>query len=139
MSTQGCLSAFFLGLILAWSLLIGAFVTAGWLGAEIIGFLTTLFFADVDGARRASEGLLQALRAIGFGMFATIWTIGVAVIALFWFVSLRSAARTATATAAAYRHARVDVEVFDLPSDRDLKDVTPPRDDRTPPRLPPPR
>jgi hypothetical protein len=135
MSTQGCLSAFFLGLILAWSLLIGAFVTAGWLGAEIIGFLTALFFADVDGARRASEGLLQALRAIGFGMFATIWAIGIGVIALFWFVSLRSAARTA----ATYRHSRVDIEVIDLPSDGDLKDVTPARDDRTPPRLPPPR
>lgn len=135
MSPQGCLSAFFLGLILAWSLFVGALVTAGWLGAEIVGFLTALFLADVDGARRASEGLLQSLRAIGFGMVATVWAVGVATLALFWFVALRGARRTETL----HRQTRVDVEVFEVPPERELKDVTPGRDDRAPPRLPPPR
>lgn len=136
MSPQGCLSAFFLGLILAWSLFVGAFIVAGWLGAEIVELLAALFFADVDGARRASEGLLQFLRAIGFGMFAAIWALGVAVLALLWFAALRGA-RQAPADR---QDLRIDIQVIDVPPERELKDITPGRDDGgRPPGILPPR
>lgn len=136
MSPQGCLSAFFLGLLLAWSLVVGAFMTAGWLGAEVIEFVSSLFFADLAGARRASEDIIQFLRAIGFGVFASIWALGAGVIVLFWFASLRGARQTEEAR----RHARIDIDVVTFPPDHEMKDVTPGRADRDrPPEILPPR
>ena len=136
MSPQGCLSAFFVGLILVWSLFIGAFITAGWLGAEIIEFVTAIFFADAAGARRASEGAIQFLRTLGFGVFAAIWTLGTGVLALLWFAALRGA-KTAEGVATS---TRIDIEMANFPPTHEMKDVTPRGDDRRgPPEILPPR
>lgn len=136
MSPQGCLSAFFVGMILVWSLFIGAFITAGWLGAEIIELFAAIFFADADGARRASDGVIQFLRTLGFGVFAAIWALGTGVLALFWFAALRGA-KTSESTAS---RARIDIEMTDFPPTHEMKDVTPHDDDRRrPPEILPPR
>lgn len=136
MSPQGCLSAFFLGMILVWSLFIGAFITAGWLGAEIIEFLVAVFFADAEGARRASDGVIQFLRTLGFGVFAAIWALGAGVIALLWFAALRGA----KASEEAASQARIDIEMTSFPPTHEMKDVTPRDDSRArPPEIPPPR
>lgn len=136
MSPQGCLSAFFAGMILVWSLFIGAFITAGWLGAEIIEFFTAIFFADAAGARRASDSVIQFLRALGFGVFAAIWALGTAVLALLWFASLRGAKTSAGSTS----RTRIDIEMANFPPTREMKDVTPRADDRGgPPEILPPR
>jgi hypothetical protein len=136
MSPQGCLSAFFVGIILAWSLFIGAFITAGWLGAEIIEFVTAIFFADAAGARRASESVIQFLRALGFGVFAAIWGLGTAVLALLWFAALRGARTPAGTTS----RTRIDIEMANIPPTHEMKDVTPRTDGRGgPPEILPPR
>ena len=136
MSPQGCLSAFFVGMILVWSLFIGGFIAAGWLGAEIIEFVTALFFADAAGARRASESVIQFLRTLGFGVFAAIWTLGTGVLALLWFAALRGA-RTSDGAATA---TRIDIELANFPPTHEMKDVTPRADGRGgPPEILPPR
>lgn len=136
MSPQGCLSAFFVGMILVWSLFIGAFITAGWLSAELIELLTAVFFADAEGARRASENVIQFLRTLGFGVFAAIWALGAGVLALLWFAALRGAKSSEDAAS----RARIDIEVTNFPPTHAMKDVTPRDDDRgRPPEILPPR
>jgi len=135
MSPQGCLSAFFVGLILVWSLFIGAFITAGWLGAEIVEFVAAVFLADAAGARRAGESVLQFLRTLGFGVFAAIWALGAGVLVLLWFAALRGAKASEDAAS----RTRIDIEVTSFPPPHEMKDVTPraPGRDGPPESLPP--
>lgn len=124
MSPQGCLTAFFIVLVAIWSLLIGGVMTAGWLGAEILEFLVRSFFADADSSRRATQGVVETLRALGFGVFAAIWAIGTGLLALMWFVFWRGA-RTAERPR---RETVFEIPVDTYPPAESLKDVTPRRD-----------
>lgn len=130
MSNQGCLAALFIAILVAWSLVVGGIVTAGWLGAAVIEFLVAVVLADAQAARRAADGLVQTLRSLGFGVLAVIWTIGAAVIALMWFAIARGSQRVRTIVVAGEAH-EIRLDATTRPAE--MKDVTPPRD-----RLPPP-
>lgn len=135
MSSQGCLAAFFLMLLVLWSLVIGGLLTAGWLGAEIIEFFVSVVLADADAARRAADGTVKGLRALGFGVFAAIWAIGAGVLALLWFGFSRGARR---AEQGGVRTETIDVTIDVLPDPQGMKDVTPPKGGSPPPGILPP-
>ncbi|MBL8700897.1 MAG: hypothetical protein JNK67_21155 [Alphaproteobacteria bacterium] len=130
MSPQGCLAAFFLILLVLWSLMIGGLLTAGWLGAGIIELVVAAVFADAQAARQTADSLVQGLRALGFGVFAAIWAIGAGIISLLWFGLSRGA-----------RHAEhvvvetetIDITVDNAPAPHAMKDVTPRREGLPPP------
>lgn len=135
MSSQGCLAAFFLILLVLWSLVIGGLLTAGWLGAEIIDFFVTIVLADADTARRTADGMVQGLRALGFGVFAAIWAVGAGVLALFWFGLSRGARQVEHV---GVRSETIDVTIDVLPDPQGMKDVTPPKGGSPPPGILPP-
>ena len=137
MSPQGCLTGFFILLLALWSLLISGLLAAGWLGAEIIEFVARGVFADADGARRATQSIVETLRALGFGVFAAIWAIGAGLLTLMWFIFWRGAA----AVERPRRDSSFEIPIESFPPAETMKDVTPrrdgtPRDTILPPDLP---
>jgi len=136
MSPQGCLSTVFIGLILLWSLFIGGFMAAGWLGAEILEFFARLLLADADGARRSSESIMQFMRTLGFGVFTAVWAVGTGTLALLWFMARRGARSVADGQV----DSMIDIEIRSFPAPEEMKDVTPRNGDRgRPPEILPPR
>lgn len=130
MTPQGCLAAFFLSLLVLWSLMIGGLVMAGWLGAEIIEFVVAIVLADAQSAHRAAEGFVQTLRSIGFGVVATTWAVGAGIIALLWFGFARSA-RHAERTTVYREETTITIDAEVVPGS--MKDVTPRPDSLPPP------
>ena len=142
MSPKGCLSTSFVLLLAMWSLLVGGLVVAGWLGAEILDFALRVLLGGDGHAARIARDLLEALRAIGFGMMAAIWAIGAAVLGALWVAFRRGAAQGGVMHETTMRRGRViDIEVVEI-DDRPgrpgttspgMKDVTPRRPDELPP------
>jgi hypothetical protein len=138
MGAKGCLSTSFVLLLAAWSLLVGGLVVAGWMGAEILEFALRVLLGGDGYAARVARELLEALRAIGFGVMAAIWAVGAAVLGALWLSFRRSAARDpGRASPTGFRRGRViDIEVVEIderPGRPPMKDVTPDRQDRLPP------
>ena len=137
MSPKGCLSTSIVLLLAAWSLLVGGLVVAGWLGAEILDFALRVLLGGDGHAARIARDMLEALRAIGFGMMAGLWAIGAAVLGALWISFRRGAAQERMMTETTLRRGRViDIEVVEIDARRDqagMKDVTPKRPDELPP------
>ena len=147
MSPKGCLSTSFVLVLAAWSLLVGGLVVAGWLGAEILDFALRVLLGGDAAAARFARDLLDALRAVGFGMMAAIWAVGATVLGALWLAFRRGAVqeRTRFAGTTTLRRGRVvDIEVVEVderPSgpgmhpgtQAGMKDVTPRRPDSLPP------
>lgn len=134
---KGCLSTSIVLLLSLWSLLVGGLVVAGWIGAEILDFALRVLLGGDGFAARAARDLLEALRAIGFGMMAAIWAVGAAVLGALWLSFRRAAAREGSPLPGSFRRGRViDIEVVEI-DDRagrpTMKDVTPDPPDRLPP------
>jgi hypothetical protein len=137
MSPKGCLSTSFVLLLAMWSLLVGGLVVAGWLGAEILDFALRVLLGGDGHAARIARDLLEALRAIGFGMMAAIWAIGAAVLGALWVAFRRGAAQGGVMHETTMRRGRViDIEVVEIDERRGgpgMKDITPGPPDRLPP------
>ncbi len=137
MSPRGCLSTSFVLLLAAWSLLVGGLVVAGWLGAEILDFALRVLLGGDGHAARIARDMLEALRAIGFGVMAGLWAIGAAVLGALWVAFRRGAAQERMMAETTLRRGRViDIEVVEIDERRDqagMKDVTPRRPDELPP------
>jgi hypothetical protein len=137
MGPKGCLSTSFVLLLSLWSLLVGGLVVAGWIGAEILEFALRVLLGGDGFAARAARDLLEALRALGFGMMAAIWAVGAAVLGALWLSFRRGTARATTFRRTGIRRGRViDIEVVEI-DDRAsrpaMKDVTPDPPDKLPP------
>jgi hypothetical protein len=127
LSAKGCLTLAIVALIVVWTALMGALIGAGMVGVEVLERVARAVFGDTPQAREAVEAMTGFVRHTAGSFLGLIWGIGTAALIALWLIAWRSARDGEGGGSIVIRVDDRDGGI------REMKDVTPRRDELLPP------